>query len=475
MRLRFAVPVVLMLAACFFGCGSDNNSEPPPPEPPGPDASYCTVGETTGCEADAGAETGPLVCEDVPGGHPGCFAPLTVQGKVIDAVSGTAIAGALVVARDANQTAISNVAISAADGTYQLTVPAPRDSTGTPLSENITLRADAAGFLTFPEPPRVALPFDVATATGDPPVVQNPATEIGLLPIPGASVFGSISGTVIAPKPGGTLVVAGGRTGVADAAGAYSVFNIAAGDVNVGAYSAKLQFQPTTATVAAGQNTASVDLQSIDTATMPLVTVTGKVQIVNAPGGSTTSVVLVVEDTFLQQEWIARGETPKGLRAANVSGDFSIPDVPAGRYVVLAAFENDGLVRDPDTSIAGTQVVHVLIESGGINDVGSFKITGALDVISPGAWGIDEVSGTPTFQWKDDSSETGYQLFVYDAFGIKVWDKLDVPSEHGNDVSVVYAGPALTKNMYYQFRAVSMKNTTAISMTEDLKGVFIYK
>jgi hypothetical protein len=35
--------------------------------------------------------------------------------------------------------------------------------------------------------------------------------------------------------------------------------------------------------------------------------------------------------------------------------------VPDGKYVALAAFENDGLVRDPDTSIGGTQIVHLTV------------------------------------------------------------------------------------------------------------------
>ncbi|HLV67123.1 MAG TPA: hypothetical protein VKY73_14985 [Polyangiaceae bacterium] len=88
-------------------------------------------------------------------------------------------------------------------------------------------------------------------------------------------------------------------------------------------------------------------------------TVTGNVQIVNAAGGSATSVILVVEDTFDRDA--ARGEVPRGLRAPrtgspNVTGAFTITGVPVGRYVVLAAYENDALVRDPNTKIAGTFV-----------------------------------------------------------------------------------------------------------------------
>ena len=100
---------------------------------------------------------------------------------------------------------------------------------------------------------------------------------------------------------------------------------------------------------------------------MPVGSVSGSVSIVNAPGGSMTSVVLVVASTF--NEAMKRGEVPPGLRAPkagvpSVSGAFAIDGVPDGNYVVLAAFENDSLVRDPDTSIGGTQIQRVQIGDG---------------------------------------------------------------------------------------------------------------
>jgi hypothetical protein len=83
------------------------------------------------------------------------------------------------------------------------------------------------------------------------------------------------------------------------------------------------------------------------------------------------------------------------------------------------------------------------------------------------------VHGTPVFSWADDSSEDGYQLWVYDALGKLVWQDLIVPSVKGNQaVTVTYAGPALQPGMIY--KAESMKMGTPISATEDLKGVFLY-
>ncbi|MFS8070488.1 MAG: carboxypeptidase-like regulatory domain-containing protein, partial [Byssovorax sp.] len=413
-------------------------------------------------------------CEEVEGAmDPACFAPVSLQGHVIGALDSKPIAGARVVASDADGAAVSTVAISGADGAYSLTVPAKRDAKGAPVQVSYTLRADAKGFLTFPLAPRVALPIDIATAAGTPPVLKSAATEIALIPLATTTGLGSVTGKVVADRPGGTLVVAGGSTGIADFSGNYEVFNVAAGaTVAVNGYAAGLQITPTTAAIVADKQTMGIDLKSSGAAT---ATVSGKVDIVNGGGATSTSVVLAVEETFNADA--ARGVVPKGLRIGNVTGEFVIKDVPDGKYVVLAAFENDDLVRDPDLAIGGTQIAHIIV-AGQTQAIGtSFKVTGALAVVSPGATKLDEVSGTPKLVWADDSGEDHYEVRVFDALGNKTWENLAIPGVSGGaEVTVDYGGPALKAGMIYQFRATSIKNGgSPISQTEDLKGVFVYK
>ena len=105
----------------------------------------------------------------------------------------------------------------------------------------------------------------------------------------------------------------------------------------------------------------------------------------------------------------------------------------------------------------------------------SFKLTGSLDVVSPDKEEV--VSGTPELVWNDDSGEDHYEIRVYDAFGTLIWEKLDVPGVSGDKtVNVPYEGPALESGMLYQFRATSIKQGgTPISITEDLRGVFLYQ
>jgi hypothetical protein len=444
--------IFLGLVPFVAACGDD---EPPPKE----SKAECSTTTGEGCEAGQ-------VCEEVEGEKAQCFAPLTVSGRVFDLSDDAAIEGARVVARDANGAARSSVAVTDAEGRYELRVPAKRRSDGGVATQSVTLRADAAGFLTFPLAPRVALPVELSDAAGDPPEVTSALTDVGLIPLPDAE-RGSISGRVLADNPGGTLVVAGAVTGIADTEGDYAIFNVPAGAVTVSGYLPGVNLDSREVTVAADEEETGIDLDVVSDAT---ATVSGTVQIVNAPGGSLTSVILVVESTFV--ETTKRGEAPPGFRAADVSGAWSIAGVPDGRYVALAAFENDGLVRDPDTSIGGTDIVHVDVNGADV-ELEGFKVTEALAVVAPGADEPEVVSGAFDLSWEDDSSEDTYDLTVFDALGAVTWEQSGIVGPGGNaDVVVPYAGPALAPGMFYQFRAVSIKDGVPISTTEDLKGVF---
>jgi hypothetical protein len=238
----------------------------------------------------------------------------------------------------------------------------------------------------------------------------------------------------------------------------------------VQAYARGYNYVAKTGDVTAGA-TVDVDLSVSDVAAS---TLSGSVSIVNGQLGEATSVILVVESTFNAD--VARGEAPPGLRAPDpgmvpvIDNAFSIVGVPAGRYLVLAAFENDNLVRD-ESGIGGTTILRQEVTAGQDVDIGdSFKVTGSVDIVGPGAMAPEAISGMPTFTWLDDSSEDRYVVKVFDSFGNVVW-------ESGTPKSVVtltYGGPALTASMYYQFRVESIKDpATVISRSEDLKGVFL--
>jgi hypothetical protein len=440
---------------------------------------------TSMCDPAAPACGDGALCQQFTTGEYRCAAPVRLRGHVLDLADDGPIAGARVQAVDANGSAAGTTGVTDEQGAYSIDVPALLDENGTPVGGTYTLRVQAMSYQEFPSVIRPALPIDVSNAVQIEAewVVENSLTTVKLMALLGdTSGLGSIAGTILADKRAGVLVVADATveavTGFSDSNGEYVVFNVPAGSYDVRGFAAGVQLNPTPTTLQAGEAKTGVDLSQSD---RPLNTVSGNVQIVNAPGGAATSVILAVKSTFV--EAAGRGATPPGLRAGDVKGAFTIENVPDGEYVVLAAFENDDLVRDPDQSIGGTMTVSIVLPDPVDGNVlvlsEGFKVTEALAVVSPGAAGPEEIATpTPTLQWADDSSEDGYEIRVLDAFGQLVWTDEIGPVTGSATVSHVYAGPALEPASFYQFRVTSFRETggqrTAISATEDLRGVFFY-
>lgn len=434
-----------------------------------------------------------LVCEQLVDGKTGCFKPVRVVGQVFDIETDPheGIEGAHVAGANEAGLVVTDVVVTDAAGMYDLDVPVTRDASGVPQDAKFTLRVSAQDYQPYPYGIRPAIPVYTSQAVeGDEAfVVQNMTTDVGLIPLDATGpAMGYIAGSVDATSPGGTLIVAeeGPPAGLiapytfADREGHFTIFNVPAGSYVLRGYKQYQQLNPENVDVAEGQGVENVVLT---TSSAPLGRISGQVNIVNAPGGSATSVVLVPEATF--SDTFVRGVVPPGLRDPapglpfDVTGAFEIPGVPEGTYVVLAAFENDFLVRDPDPSIAGTQIVHQQMpdptDGTEVTLDSSFKITEALFMYGPGAEQPEPVDplGTIEFMWADDSSEDFYSIVVHNAFGELVWEDPNVPRVTGDATVVVeYGGPELEAGMYYQWRATSHRNTGPISMTEDLRGVF---
>lgn len=460
-----------------------------------------TSGSKNTCDpAAATACSGGLVCEQVSGGAPGCFAPLLIRGTVSDASNGAGLNGARVVALDPGAAPLSTVAVSAnggspaADGHYQLTVRATRDATGAPLHASTTLRADAQGYQTFPSGVRVALPIDLSSATYDGGTktwgIAGPLTNVKLLAISGGTAW--IHGSVARPPSGaGVLVVAEpapggagpqtGHTGVADDGGNYAIFNLAPGTPYVvTAYTAGSNYVPvTTASLLAGDNAVA----GLALATVSTASVDGGL-IFNNGANTAIQVTLVVQSTYVPN--LDRGESPPGLTVNASASAYAFAGVPDGKYVVLAAFGLDGDVRDV-SGVGNTAAPVVTVQGGVVQGTSpSFKIIPAVDLLTidgtaVSATPVKVTTATPAFAWKKgsvDSSALTYRVEVFDAYGNSTWS-LDVAAAL-ND-TVTYAGSALQAGMTYQLRILAIKEAipvpasfTQLSETEDLAGVFTY-
>jgi hypothetical protein len=467
---RILLPLLGASALLATACGSDDES--------------CDASDPQACDSG-------LVCEQVQGLEEGkdfrCLAPVQVQGRVFDLASNAPVANALVAAVDVNGAPVGTQTTSGADGSYTLRVPSVRmDVEGAPVNQRLSLRAAARDFAPFPSGLRASLPFDSSVAAqadaedeASPFVIRADVTDVGLSALPQEQRgLPSISGAVDAGDARGVLVVAEagtepgqGHSAIADASGAFTIFNVPAGAYAVKAFGRGANWTPATVSVAAA-NVANVQLAR---AQAPTATLNGSVQLVAgaAPG---TSVVMVVASTF--NPVTGRGEVPPGLRApepgtaANITGAFSIAGIPDGRYAVLAAFENDNNVRDPDPGISGTDLQFVTVTNGQIAVApGAFKVTGAVTLVGPGAGeAVDLVSATPTFSWQAYSSSDTYDVIVFDTFGNVLWERNALPKA---TTSLVYAGPALTPGGLYQWRVTARDNAgDPISRSEDLEGLF---
>jgi hypothetical protein len=468
MRATRAISASALLAIALSACGGDDE--------------LCDPAAQTGCDDG-------LVCEPVQDGDPACFEPVVIRGHVFDLVDDRAIEAARVVALDVNGAGVTSVAETDADGAYTLTVPSERDAEGAPLGADITLRADAAAYQSFPAGIRVALPIDTGAAVledGGGYALDTVQTEIGLLALPDGAGSGILRGRVEMPADGGGVLVVAqagsgpgtGRDAIADRSGAFVIFNLDAASYEVKGYALGVNHEVVSVDVGDGED---VSLEGpIAITDEAASTLTGQISIVNGGDGDGTSVILVVESTF--DEVTLRGASPPGMRAPapgvapDITGAFTIEGVPAGTYLALAAFENDRLVRDPDLCIGGTEIISTdVVAAEDLTLEASFKVTGALNIFGPGADEPEAVDGVPVFSWEDDSSEDQYELTVFDNFGEIIWEHTE-PNHTGDDPAVTYEGPALVPGMYYQFRVVSTRgdigDACAISTTEDLAGVF---
>jgi hypothetical protein len=415
-----------LLFCSLAACGSDEEPKP------GEVGDRCEIGAE-----GALCETG-LSCDPLVGGEGYvCGTPVTIAGTVIDALSGEAVDGSRVVALSADGSPVGDVGQTDAEGAYSVVVSAPRNADGSVAEDaKWTLNVSAQGYEAFPGGPRPAVPIFANQVSDD--TVRAANTDVSLLPLAdAASRPYQISGSIASPGAAGTLVVAEGGlvpapNAIASRSGEFTLFNVPSGTFEVKGYKRGQQLEPTAAVVEA-----SIEGVTLEASSVALGNVSGNVNIVNAPGGSLTSVVLVPQSVF--DTTLERGPIPLGLRAPglpevpSISGQFSFDQVPLGDYVVLAAFENDSLVRDPDSSIGGTSLQSVSVAEGESVSMGeSFKITEHLAIVGPGAETPEIVTGQVVFRWTDDSSEYRYELELYTALGELIWENRAVASVSGS-------------------------------------------
>ena len=186
-------------------------------------------------------------------------------------------------------------------------------------------------------------------------------------------------------------------------------------------------------------------------------TVTGAVVV---PDGGTTSVILAPEDFDLERFHDAR---PSGPRITGVTGAWSIPDVPAGTYLVLAGYEPDGLVLDPST------VPPKVVVSGNpadtVNIASPQTLVRALTVVT-----ISSISPKAAITFVDGPDEDAYDLSVIDFMSKPTFASTE-PASSSNANVTFPVGANLVVPLRYRVRVTAKKNGAVVTQTEDLAAV----
>jgi hypothetical protein len=218
-------------------------------------------------------------------------------------------------------------------------------------------------------------------------------------------------------------------------------------------------------------------------------TLTGSVQCVATSGPATVDVALLDSATF---------STIPGLMVqTDASTNYTIANIPPGRYLAWVSFKNDGYVIDPDVifKFGGPMVTF----AGATTLTLNFTITGAIEIISPTnqpdqVYPVMADSIVPTFVWTRQSSIVSakeYIIEVKDMNGNILWGGYDRATGAINHAQIAQVAdtarvlydfdgqgaPRLQPGVTYQWKLYADDNSAAgvqtlISSSEDLMGFF---
>jgi hypothetical protein len=189
-------------------------------------------------------------------------------------------------------------------------------------------------------------------------------------------------------------------------------------------------------------------------------TVEGSVVFVDARGATSTSVILAPAG-FDPDKLHERA--PDGPKVSGIDGAWRLENVAAGTYVVLAGFENDGLVLDPRTKPP------TIVVSGDPKDTVSVPaqtLVGALRIVT-----ITPKSAEASVTIADEADEDGYAFSLLDMTSTVV-----ASEERSGSTGVAEVTFAIGKNLAvplkYRARVQAKKGGVVTTEAEPLRGVF---
>lgn len=325
----------------------------------------------------------------------------TAKGIVLEKGTTTGIAGAKITVYDAATNAPTSYTLTTGtDGSYSILLPP-----GT-----YYLRIEKQGYIPIPTNNTTPITFTVTaggTSSNNFELTKSTVTNAGF-----------ISGTVKSASAGiaGALVVASnttnGYSGISDANGNYVIYNVPAGSYSVSAYKASYNGNAVSASVVVNAETKSINIDLTSNAT---ANVTGQVAFL-ATNNKEVDVTLV--NPFTR-------EAVPGLAVKTVNYIYDIKNVPIGKYIMRATYNNDSLVVDPDWIVKfGEPVINVTAATGTFTQ--NVSVTGAVALTSPtnpitSVTPVEVSASGLTLVWKPYPSTNDYVVEISDMSGNVIW------------------------------------------------------
>jgi len=293
---------------------------------------------------------------------------------------------------------------------------------------------------------------------------------------------GSISGrvTYMGSGLGGVLVTAGdttkGYSSVTDGGGYFVINNIPAGSYTMQGWYSGYESTDTLVVVNTGAETDNIRI--ILTAGSA-GTVTGKITFL-----ATTNIEV---DVALVHP-LTRHTIP-GLSTMTVSQNYTLLNVPPGKYLARATYANDGKVVDPDWIIKNGEPFVTVNRDTVVRD---FSVTGAVELLSPtnaptSTQPFEISDSLPLFIWVPYSSADDYVIEVINQNGRVIWGGFasnwsvrnvvttETQIRFNSDTSAM---ESLVRGMIYRWKIYASKDDhrepygwKLISASEDQMGI----
>lgn len=329
-----------------------------------------------------------------------------VQGKVLEKGTEQSISGVKITVFDLkNDAPMSHITTTNENGGYEFSLPA-----GT-----YYLKMEKQGYEVIPD--SYSFPNILSLGQKTQLSVNYELTKTSLT---GA---GYITGSVKsenAPVANVLVVTDNGTEGysaISDANGNYTIYNVPAGSYSVNAYKTGNNASAVTTTVTSNTETKNINFNFTSAAS---ATVTGAILF---PTGVYKQEVDVRLINYFTQD------TVRGLRTRTMKNNYEIKNVPVGKYIVNATYDNDSLVANPDEVLnSGKPVINVTSGSG--NFVKDINVVKCVSPIAPthsmtNIYQLEIPLKNLTFSWEKFPAADSYVVEITNLRGKTLWGGFD--------------------------------------------------